>query len=209
MSSSGAPLSNNGFACSYVDHPLAIAVDQGSNVWVTNYAAYPILTAPANSVTELNSSGTPVSPFAGYTGGGLNAPNSIAIDAGGNAWITNAGSPSISELSNSGQAISPAAGFTGGGLSAPIAVAIDGAENVWVENYDTVISEFSNSGAAVSPSTGYKGPGLLEPGSIAIDASGNAWIPWNYGVLEFVGVATPVVTPLSVGVKNNTLGTRP
>jgi hypothetical protein len=29
------------------------------------------------------------------------------------------------------------------------------------------------------------------------------------GVAEIVGAAVPVVTPLSVGAKNNTLGTRP
>jgi hypothetical protein len=28
-------------------------------------------------------------------------------------------------------------------------------------------------------------------------------------LIEFVGAAAPVVTPLSVGVKNNALGTRP
>jgi hypothetical protein len=50
---------------------------------------------------------------------------------------------------------------------------------------------------------------------IAIDGSGNVWVvnladeatPDN--VVEFVGAAVPVVTPLAVGVKNGTLGTTP
>jgi hypothetical protein len=52
---------------------------------------------------------------------------------------------------------------------------------------------------------------MLDPGSIAIDPSGNVWAPDILGtrVWEFVGAATPVVTPLAVGVKNNMLGTRP
>jgi len=66
-------------------------------------------------------------------------------------------------------------------------------------------------GAAVSPSTGYAATGMLDPGSIAIDPSGNVWAPDILGtrVWEFVGAATPVMTPLAVGVKNNMLGTRP
>jgi len=32
---------------------------------------------------------------------------------------------------------------------------------------------------------------------------------WLSSITEIVGAATPVVTPISLGVKNNTLGTRP
>jgi hypothetical protein len=45
---------------------------------------------------------------------------------------------------------------------------------------------------------------------IAIDGGGNVWVMLsNNTVAEFVGAATPVVTPFSLGVKNGTLGQRP
>ncbi|HEX3570940.1 MAG TPA: hypothetical protein VHU44_08960, partial [Acidobacteriaceae bacterium] len=45
---------------------------------------------------------------------------------------------------------------------------------------------------------------------IAIDGGGNVWVMLsNNTVAEFVGPATPVVTPFSLGVKNGTLGQRP
>jgi PKD repeat protein len=210
LSSSGTPISGNGFACTYFYSPSGIAIDADSNVWITNQMG--------NTITKLNSSGSPVSPFVGYAGGGLKFPTSIAIDAGGNAWIGNFGGTSISELSSTGQAVSPSAGFTGGGLSQPQGLAVDGAGNVWVASFLSLgptgsgeIATFSSSGAAISPSTGYRVSGLLDPGSIAIDSSGNVWAPdvLRQSVWEFVGAAAPVVTPLVAGVKNRTLGTRP
>ena len=210
LSSSGTPISGDGFACTYFYSPSGIAIDADSNVWVTNQMG--------NTITKLNNSGSPVSPFVGYTGRGLKFPTSIAIDAGGDAWIGNFGGTSITELSSTGQAVSPSAGFTGGGLSQPQELAVDGAGNVWVASFLSLgatgegrIATFSAMGAAVSPSTGYAATGMLDPGSIAIDPSGNVWAPDILGtrVWEFVGAATPVVTPLAVGVKNNMLGTRP
>jgi len=94
--------------------PYAIAIDLSGNAWVANYGG--------NSITELNSSLTPVAPA--YTGGGLNAPNSIAIDNAGDAWLTNAGAASVSEFSSAGAALSGSSGIsTSGGSS--IAIAID------------------------------------------------------------------------------------
>lgn len=82
----------------------------------------------------------------------------------------------------------------------------------------------SNSGVQLAPSTnpdpragaGYQGY-LRSPSSVAVDGSGDVWVNSNYAsgtsysfyLGEMVGAAAPVVTPLSVGVKNNTLGTRP
>jgi hypothetical protein len=71
------------------------------NAWAANHGG--------NSVTELNSSLAPVA--AAYTGGGLSAPNSIAIDNVDNAWLTNAGNSNVPELSSTGVALSPSGGF--------------------------------------------------------------------------------------------------
>ena len=107
-------------------------------------------------------------------------------------------------------------------LMAPIAM--DGAGNVWAGNDDfnlnasTGLVEVSNSGTTLSGATGFvspqPAPKTFSPtyavSGVGVDGSGNVWIALYSGtVVQFVGAASPVVTPLSVGVKNGTLGTRP
>jgi hypothetical protein len=48
------------------------------------------------------------------------------------------------------------------------------------------------------------------PLRVAIDGSGNVWVLLaGNSVTEYIGVATPVVTPLSLGVKNKKLAAKP
>ena len=111
-----------------------------------------------------------------FTGGGLNRPYSIAIDASGSAWTANSGNSTVSEFSSAGNAISTSAGYTGGGLSAPYGIAIDASGNAWTANSgNNSVSKLSSAGVAISTSAGYTGGGLNGPNGIAIDASGNAW----------------------------------
>jgi hypothetical protein len=121
------------------------------------------------------------------------------------------------KFSSAGTALSPTSGgYIGTPISTPTGLAIDGSGNVWVSNAGVSISEWSNSGAAISASAGYKGPQvsgspiLSNPESIAIDGSGDVWVGnANKTVVEFIGAATPVVTPIAAGVKNNSIATRP
>ncbi|MGD0442826.1 MAG: hypothetical protein ABSA39_02715 [Edaphobacter sp.] len=137
---------------------------------------------------------------------------SLAIDHAGDIWISNENG--VQKFSNTPQSCSG----TGAG-SGPLA--IDGAGNVWVGNGKEFIGELSNSGATIA--SGYTGGVVVPPGDnieafldtrIAVDGSGNVWSPYSYGnppygIVEFIGVATPVVTPLATGVQTNTLGARP
>jgi secreted PhoX family phosphatase len=131
-------------------------------------------------------------------------------------WATNRGGDgSISEFTSSGQAVSGAGGYSGGGVSGPYGIAIDGAGNVWTANNGgngNSISEFNPSGTAISGDNGYVSGGLLEPYGIAIDGSGNVWVASDNTsgpLTEFVGAATPVVTPIAEGVAFKQLGTKP
>jgi hypothetical protein len=109
-----------------------------------------------------------------YTGGGLNAPSSIATDATGAVWVTNSGNASVTKLDNTGAAISGAGGFTAGGFSSPSAIAIDSSGNAWVANSgNNTVTELNSTG---SSGTVYHGNGLSTPKSIAIDGSGNVWV---------------------------------
>jgi streptogramin lyase len=70
--------------------PRFLAVDGSGNVWASNFNA--------NSVSELSSSGTILSPQTtgtvpavalGYVHEGIASPTGITIDPSGNVWIAN------------------------------------------------------------------------------------------------------------------------
>ena len=128
-----------------------------------------------------------------YTGGGLNNPYGIAIDASGNVWAPNTGSGNLTELSSTGVAVSPAGGFTGG-LNIPHQVAIDSLGNVWVGNQgNNSLSEFSSAGVQAMNSP-FTGGGLNVPSGIAVDTLNNIFVA-NQGastISEFANDGTPV-----------------
>ena len=183
-----------------------LAIDTLDNVWGSGGGT--IISRVSNSGAK-----SPGSPYPASGGSGA-----IAIDASGNVWVS--GGASTAKLTSIGTTVAGSP-FSGGGQSASgfgFGLAIDGAGNVWQTEGQTaaapfagVISELNNAGAAVSPSTGYQTTLLNYPFGIAIDGSGNVWVADNDGpdMIEFVGAAVPVVTPLSTGIANSTLGTRP
>ena len=62
------------------------------------------------------------------------------------------------------------------------------------------LAELNSSGTVLSPSTGFGS--LNTPVSIGVDASGNLWTA-NLGensVSEFVGIASPIATPIAATV---------
>jgi sugar lactone lactonase YvrE len=112
-----------------------------------------------------------------FTGGGLNAPTGIAIDAGGNAWVANAGGNSVTELSSNGTPLTGSAGYTGNSIFGAQAVAIDRAGNVWLA--DTLLSsivELTVTGGAIHSTTSYTAGGISGPTGIAIDSGNNVWV---------------------------------
>jgi streptogramin lyase len=124
----------------------------------------------------------------------------LAIDSADNVWYSSNANNAIGESGKSGVLLSPTGGYTGGGLSGPAQLAIDGANRVWVANRNgSTLSAFTNTGAAISPATGFQSPGLSNPRGLAIDGSGNVWLTnfTSNSITEFIGIATPVVTPIS------------
>jgi hypothetical protein len=109
-----------------------------------------------------------------YTGGGLNAPTSIAADATGAVWVTNSGNASVTKLDNTGAPISGVNGFTAGGFNSPVGIAIDIGGNAWIANSgNSTITELDPTGTI---GTVYHGNGLSSPTSIAIDGLGDVWV---------------------------------
>ncbi|MGA1982059.1 MAG: PKD domain-containing protein [Acidobacteriaceae bacterium] len=207
LSNAGAVVSTlgTGYTGGGLNNPDAIAIDGSGNAWVANYGG-------GGSVSKFSNAGAVLGGANGYTGSGLHEANGVATDANGSAWITNLTPSSVTEIGKSGTLLSGTNGITGGALSSPVGVAVDGSGNVWVANQSgNTVTEFSNVAAAViSGSTGYGGATGSASG-IAIDGSGNVWVgnSTQGSVTVYIGAATPVVTPLAVAVKNNTVGARP
>jgi DNA-binding beta-propeller fold protein YncE len=79
-----------------------------------------VANAGNSTITKLNSTG---STGTAYSGNGLNAPGSIAIDGSGNLWVGNTGASTVSAFSSAGSALSGSP-FSGGGTNAPVSVAV-------------------------------------------------------------------------------------
>ena len=145
----------------------------------------PVLVFPPNDWTMVLS----------FPLGTLAPPQTLAIDALGNVWISNPRA-NIIELSPLGSTLSPTGGFTGGGLSDPFGIGIDQNGNVWVSNRSSsVLSELNSSGAPVSPPTGFIGGGLGTPQALAIDQSANVWVinvGGNGSLSEFASTGVPL-----------------
>jgi streptogramin lyase len=194
LSSTGSLLSGSGIGGGGLTGPLWLAFDASGNSWIsnTNYEA-----PYGTSISEFSDTGTANShsPY-----GGLNEPSGISVSPSGDIWVANFGAGNLIELNSSGSVLFTST-TTAGGLDGPEDAVVDSAGNVFVTNTNgTGISEFNSSGTAISPSTGYEASALTAPYTEALDGSGNLWVQSNGttgpNVVEYVGIASPVVTPL-------------
>ena len=209
FNAAGVPLSpSEGFnGIAGISVPVAIAVDTNGAAWIANKG-----TSGNGSVSKLSSTGAAISGVNGFTGGGINFPIAIAIDQYNNVFIANYTGNSVTELNAAGVALSQPTGFVGGGISSPYGLALDGASNVWTANFgNNSVSEFLFDGAALSPPTGYANPFVTGPQSVAVDGAGSLWVANSNAssVTQLVGLAVPVVTPISTATQNATLASRP
>ena len=197
LDSSGSPVSGSegwgDTSLASLAFPVAIAIDSNHNGWVANQAGL-------LPITKISPDGSQVTNY----DCNCNGASGVATDQSDNVWIANYYGNSVSEVNSCGTLMVNA--VSGGGLDHPQGIAVDGAGTVWVSNFlGNSISEISGSGSStagtlLSPSNGFgTDASILQPYGLAIDASGNVWIS-NFGndtLSEFIGVATPVKTPLA------------
>lgn len=111
--------------------------------------------------------------------------------------------------------------FTAGSLTLPWGIAVDGSDTVWVADFSgqrvtrlcgvrtQACPPGHRTGQPISPATaGYGSDGLVRNTGVQIDPSGNVWLannwelvpvqtnPGGHQLVLFVGLATPVRTPL-------------
>jgi len=147
-------------------------------------ALYALSTASTAFTPALTSAPPDWTLSVNYTGGGMNSPSGLGIDANGNVWVAN--------YFNVASLFSPlgkplvAQGITGGGLSASYGLAVDANGNAWIPDEPGTtlpgnsVSVLNISGASVAGSTGYTVGGLDYPIAVAIDTDGSAWVA-DYG----------------------------
>lgn len=118
-----------------------------------------------------------------HTGGGLDAPTGLAVDAEGNVWvannITDGNTGSVTKFSPTGAPLSPDGGFTDASMAGPIGIAVDQDDNVWVANFSQgggkAVTELDNDGNALSGADGYT-QNILGPAAFAVTPAGEVWV---------------------------------
>ena len=145
--------------------PQCLAVDGSGNLWV--------VTGLGSVLSEFSPLGIPANAN-GYTGLGLNSPDSVALDVNSaHVWISNFSGDNVVNFTISGGAHVAYTTVSGSG---PATAQIDGSGNVWIANISTSkLLKMNPSTGAFSPFTGN---GLGFPGSLAIEpgAAGNIWV---------------------------------
>jgi len=121
-----------------LDHPLGSAIDSSGFVWMANLLA--------NFVSKLDSGGTTGAAFT--IPGATPNPDAVAIDGGGNAWVTDEGDSTLVELNNAGTVLSGTTGYPPVNGDDPDAVAVDGSGDVWYTSQSSNIV-YEVIGAAV------------------------------------------------------------
>jgi hypothetical protein len=204
----------SGYVNSEVTGIGPVVVDSSDNVWVGG----------ANVAELSNTSGQLI---ANVTTAELNGSAQVAADGSGRVWVPNANDGEglcVVKPANTippYQASCPLGGDTGNvvTINYPQGVAIDGAGYAWIANVGGANPDGSVTapnlteidGSSLGQNVGYQSPSLSAGTErVAVDRAGNVWVLLaNSTVTEYVGVATPVVTPIALGVKNKKLGAKP
>ncbi len=191
ISSAGALISGSPFTGnSSITVPSGIALDTAGNLYVTS---------GSGSVIELTNAGA---YNATLNDGTLQGPVSVALDGLNRVYATGfttgtAISGALSEFSGGTPSTVSPVTF---GLTPTLGVATDGSNAIWVVNNATNSGLFKYSyGAAQATAQFASGSALVLPVGVAVDSSGSIWVTNSGGntVSKFIGLATPVTTPLA------------
>lgn len=167
-----------------------VSVDPLGNVWTAGSNADSGIAKYSNTGTRLFSSATAPLTYA----------SALATDYNGNAWYTGNATQSgtgLSEVDPAGTFISsvpPSVQSTGSAL------AVDAYGTVWlsVTSSGGHLAQVNRDNVLLSPAGGYTLPFGYPVNALAVDGSGDIWIiNGRSQVVELIGSAAPVVTPLS------------
>ncbi len=153
-----------------------ISVDANGYIWVADINTSRLYKITPMGVRSLRTSGH------------LGQPLGVAIDAGGNVYVSNHISSggfehSVSKFTNAGTHVTT---FSGGGLWIPFGVAVAPNGHIFVANtgeqnpnpnIGNSVGEFDSDGTPISPApSAYTAGGIQNPRQLAVDASGIVWV---------------------------------
>ena len=168
------------FNASNMVAPYFPAIDSLGNVWVPGYIG--------NNLIEFDPTGKILSGSNGFTGGGLNLPYTIVIDAQDNPWVVNFGPVNASTVSK----------FSAGGVSlvstpypcdtACFFPAFDAAQNLWISGTQRATVLRADGSVLKKFTTSAYDSG------IAVNSTGVAWTIGQPGILFSLGVSGTLST---------------
>ena len=169
---------------------------------------------------DLTSDGlnAPIEPGSIRPYGDFASPKTIAIDSNGNGWIS---SLEIAEISFIDGVTFDVTDYSLDSRSRGWGLAVDGMNLIWIASFSNpplgplfqkppVISIVQGTGANLGDFLhSFSNPSLQHVTALQLDSSGNVWVANNWsletipsqiiggdGVVQFIGLATPVATPL-------------
>ena len=190
--------------------PFTIVTDADGNAWVNNGA---LDASTPGTLTKITPDRHATGPF---EVSGMRSPQGMAIDSAGNLWIASLADSNVTWLGPDGQVKGQ---FRAPSIEGAWGVAIDGDDNVWVASFlGQKVSQLcgrlvsncppgAKTGDPLSPShTGFTNGGLQHITAVQVDQSGNVWAANNWaqisptvggdGLVQFIGAAPPVKTPM-------------
>jgi hypothetical protein len=194
-------LSSNG-----IGGPHFLAIDTANSIWVANAFTISKFTAGAAAAAA----GSPFSLTDSSN------PAALAFDASGNLWALK-NDLAVDVLNSSGAEIAGSPYNTSANAPSGTLVLghlLDGAGNDWIAstytnylsfptNTVSTVTELSHTGSRVASFTP-KGIGGL-----ALDSAGNLWVTNGSQLLEYIGLSTPIETPLIRALSDDCLAQMP
>ena len=226
-----AALTVSGGGTALIHYPASITKDTSGNFYVAD--------ASGNTIEKITAAGA-VSTLAGLTGlagsqdgtgsnARFNQPRGVAVDGGGNLYVTDTGNATIRKITPDG-VVSTLAGSAARGnqdgvgsaasFEAPTGIAVDSAGNLYVADaFNATIRKITSAGSVstLAGTAGTRGdadgPGSSAqfnyPSGVAVDASGNVYVADTYNDIIRKIDPTGMVTTLagSAGISGGTDGT--